>query len=200
MLANGTSVALLTPDATVTWLCHPEPDSAAVFADLLGGPGAGHFSIRPGRGGLPLGQRYLPGTMTVQTRWSRLLVTDYLAHDGAAAPDGPGPGARGSTRAHVVSLPVRSSAASRSGSRSYRRGSACSGTGDPMVLRAPALHWTITEDGEHETAGALVDLVDGQPVVLEFRCGTDDLTAHPTPEPAAARPRRRRTGRTGWRR
>ena len=30
--ANARTVALLTPDATVTWLCHPEPDSAAVFA------------------------------------------------------------------------------------------------------------------------------------------------------------------------
>jgi hypothetical protein len=41
MLSNGQSVALLTPDARVTWMCHPEPDSAAVFADLLGGPPAG---------------------------------------------------------------------------------------------------------------------------------------------------------------
>ena len=37
MLANGRTVALLTPDARVTWLCHPRPDSAAIFADLLGG-------------------------------------------------------------------------------------------------------------------------------------------------------------------
>ncbi|MBY8853805.1 DUF5911 domain-containing protein, partial [Saccharothrix sp. MB29] len=81
MLANERSVALLTPDARVNWLCHPEPDSAAVFADLLGGPSAGHFSIKPEHGSLPLGQRYVPGTMIVETRWSRLLVTDYLDHD-----------------------------------------------------------------------------------------------------------------------
>jgi trehalose-phosphatase len=78
MLANERSVALLTPDARLTWLCHPGPDAPAVFADLLGGPGAGCFSIKPNRNGLPLGQRYLPNTMTVETRWSRLLVTDYL--------------------------------------------------------------------------------------------------------------------------
>ena len=81
MLANERSVALVTPDAKVNWLCHPEPDSAAIFADLLGGPAAGHFSIKPEHGSLPLGQRYLPGTMIVETRWSRLLVTDYLEHD-----------------------------------------------------------------------------------------------------------------------
>ncbi|MGH3468506.1 MAG: trehalose-phosphatase, partial [Thermocrispum sp.] len=43
MLANERSVALLTPDARLTWLCHPGPDAPAVFADLLGGTGAGHF-------------------------------------------------------------------------------------------------------------------------------------------------------------
>ena len=74
------SVALLTPDARVTWMCHPEPDSAAVFADLLGGPPAGYFSVRSQRSGLPLGQRYLPATMTVETSWPGLLVTDYLVH------------------------------------------------------------------------------------------------------------------------
>ncbi|MDT7782822.1 MAG: hypothetical protein QOF58_1241, partial [Pseudonocardiales bacterium] len=78
MLANERSVALVTPDAKVNWLCHPEPDSAAIFADLLGGPAAGHFSIKPEHRSLPLGQRYLPGTMIAETRWSRLLVTDYL--------------------------------------------------------------------------------------------------------------------------
>ena len=57
MLANERSVALQTPDARLTWLCHPGPDAPAVFADLLGGEGAGHFSINPHRYGLPLGQR-----------------------------------------------------------------------------------------------------------------------------------------------
>ncbi|TMZ42436.1 trehalose-phosphatase, partial [Klebsiella pneumoniae] len=33
MLANERSVALLTPDAKLTWLCHPGPDAPAVFAD-----------------------------------------------------------------------------------------------------------------------------------------------------------------------
>lgn len=53
LLANERSVALVTPDAKLTWLCHPGPDAPAVFADLLGGPGAGHFSIKPHRNGLP---------------------------------------------------------------------------------------------------------------------------------------------------
>ena len=62
----------------MTWLCHPRPDSAAIFADLLGGPRAGHFSVAPQRQGLPLGQRYRPSTMSVETRWSGMTVTDWL--------------------------------------------------------------------------------------------------------------------------
>ncbi len=86
MLSNGSTVALLTPDARVSWLCHPRPDSAAVFADIVGGAGAGYFSVAPIRGGLPLGQRYRAGTMTVETRWSGITVTDWL--EGEVGADG----------------------------------------------------------------------------------------------------------------
>ncbi|MGI5350652.1 trehalose-phosphatase [Streptomyces sp. CA-250714] len=201
MLANERTVALLTPDARLTWMCHPGPDSAAVFADLLGGPGAGHFSVRPrtipGRraagaanpaGGaprspLPLGQRYVPGTMTVETRWSRLLVTDYLEHGL--------PGHRtqltrvltGSTavavefapRPEFGQVPVRLTAEAD--------GLRVLGTAEPMVLRSPGVRWEITSDGVNETAHAVVELTEGSPVVLELRCGTDDLAAAPTGEP-----------------
>ncbi|WP_017546890.1 trehalase-like domain-containing protein, partial [Nocardiopsis prasina] len=67
MLSNQASVALLGPDARLLWFCHPEPDSNALFAEVLGGRQAGVFAISPAHGGLPLGQRYLPGTMTVRT-------------------------------------------------------------------------------------------------------------------------------------
>ena len=57
----------------------PGPDSAAVFADLLGGERGRALLGRAGRAtGIPLGQRYRPGTMTVETRWSGLTVTDWL--------------------------------------------------------------------------------------------------------------------------
>jgi len=82
MLGNGRTLALLTPAAKVAWLCHPRPDSSAVFAALLGDDSAGYFSVGPYRPGqddpLPLGQRYRHGTMTVETRWSGLTVTDFL--------------------------------------------------------------------------------------------------------------------------
>ncbi|MFB9906131.1 trehalose-phosphatase [Allokutzneria oryzae] len=176
MLANERSVALLTPDAKITWLCHPEPDSGAVFADLLGGPTAGVFGIKPEHNGLPLGQRYLPGTMTVETRWSKLLVTDYLDH---YAPQHRTEIVRvisGSSRAVIDfaprpefgQVPVRLSAEAD--------GLRVLGTSDPMVLRAPGVEWTITSDGLHESARAVVEVTPEQPIVLELRCGSDDLS------------------------
>ena len=50
MIANGSTVALLARMGRVTWLCHPRPDSAAIFADVLGGAGGVLFG-RAGRAG-----------------------------------------------------------------------------------------------------------------------------------------------------
>jgi trehalose-phosphatase len=182
MLSNERTVGLLTPDARLTWMCHPGPDSAAVFADLLGGPGAGHFTIRPQGGNgaqrspLPLGQRYVPNTMIVETRWSRLLVTDYLAHGTDSHRTDLVRVISGSTRTSVEfaprpefgQVPVRLTAEAG--------GLRVQGTSEPMVLYSPGVQWEISSDGMHESAHAVVDPTETTPVVLELRCGTDDLS------------------------
>ncbi|MEJ2857354.1 MULTISPECIES: trehalose-phosphatase [unclassified Saccharothrix] len=176
MLANERSVALLTPDARVNWLCHPEPDSAAVFADLLGGPAAGHFSIKPEHGSLPLGQRYIPGTMIVETRWSRLLVTDYLDHDLASHRTDLVRRISGSTNAVITFAPRPEYGQVPVRLLRERDGLRVVGTSDPMVLRSPGVDWQITSDGIQETATAVVRPREGAPILLELRCGTDDLS------------------------
>ncbi|SFE63018.1 trehalose 6-phosphatase [Actinopolyspora alba] len=194
MLANERTVALLTPDARVTWMCHPGPDSAAVFADLLGGHGAGHFSVLPAqpqpengngapRSTLPLGQRYVPGTMTVETRWSRLLVTDYLEHGGDSHRTDLIRVISGSIKAEVEfaprpefgQVPVRMTAEAE--------GIRVHGTSEPMVLYSPSVKWRITSDGMHESAHAELDLSEDSPVVLELRCGTETLAGSDLAEP-----------------
>ncbi|MGW0179921.1 trehalose-phosphatase [Nocardia sp. NPDC003345] len=181
MLASPRSVALVTPDATVTWFCHPEPDSAAVFAHLLGGIDAGHFSVTPQRPGLPLSQRYVDGTMTVETRWAKLQVTDYLPHD--VDPD-----RTDLTRVITGSAPAEITFAPRPefgqvpvSIQVERDGLRVWGTNDPVVLRSPGVRWQIHSDGAHDTATAVVDPSDG-PIVLELRCGTHDLTPAATGE------------------
>jgi trehalose-phosphatase len=178
MLANERSVALVTPDAKLTWLCHPGPDAPAVFADLLGGPGAGVFSIKPHRNGLPLGQRYLPNTMTVETRWSRLLVTDYLEPESPSHRTDIVRVISGEAAAQVVFAPRPEFGGVPVKLVSEGEGLRVLGTSEPFVLRAPGIEWSITSDGLHDTATALVQPKPDNPVVLELRCGTTDLTAH----------------------
>jgi trehalose 6-phosphate phosphatase len=180
MLANERSVALVTPDARLTWLCHPEPDSASVFADLLGGPGAGHFSVSPERGGLPLGQRYLPGTMTVETRWSGLLVTDFLDNDAGSFRTDLTRVLTGNTAALVEFAPRPEFGQVQVRLEARPDGLLVQGTGDPIALRSPGVVWEILSDGMHDTARARVELTAEEPVVFELRCGTADLSASPT--------------------
>ena len=190
MLANGRSVALVTPDARVCWQCLPGPASAAVFADLLGGPSAGHFSIRPQRDGLPLGQRYLPGTMTLQTRWSRLLVTDYLDDHTDPHRTDLVRVISGSSPAVVEFAPRPEFGQVAVHLEAGADGLVLVGTSDPIVLRSPGTHWEIISDGPHEAARAVVEPRPDEPVVLELRYGTSDLSPHAMPESA----RRARTG------
>ncbi|MBY6368645.1 trehalose-phosphatase [Rhodococcoides corynebacterioides] len=182
MVASPRSVALLTPDASLTWLCHPEPDSAAVFAHLLGGDEAGHFTVGPARPSLPLSQQYLDSTMTVQTRWASLQVTDYLAHDVAPGRTDFTRVVTGTAKAVVTFAPRPEFGQARMRLEPEDDGLRIHGTNDPMVLRAPGLDWSITIEHGQETARAEID-PSGGPVVLELRCGTEDLGPSAVPEP-----------------
>ncbi|MFE1101302.1 trehalase-like domain-containing protein [Nocardiopsis alba] len=177
MLSNQASVALVGPDARLLWFCHPEPDSGALFAEVLGGRQAGVFSIAPAHGGLPLGQRYLPGTMTVRTRWSRLEVTDYLTHDTE-------PGRTDLVRVIGGVTPATIEFAPRPdfGRAPIRitvepEGLRVQGADFPMVLRSPGVEWHIDHDGTDDIARATVHPRSERPVILEMRCGTDSLAA-----------------------
>jgi trehalose-phosphatase len=197
MLANGSTVALVGPDARVTWLCHPRPDSAAIFADILGGSRAGYFSVTPERQGLPLGQRYRPGTMTVETRWSGVTVTDWLEGpipngdpQNGEAPRPTAPDATGcSTLVRVLSgsgvarlefaprpefgqVPIKL--------QPLGDGLLVLGYNEPIALFAPGVEWDVFEDGGHDTARARVDLSSaGGSVPLELRFDSHNVNPHP---------------------
>ncbi|ANQ71891.1 MULTISPECIES: trehalose-phosphatase [Rhodococcus] len=181
MLASPRTVALVTPDATLTWLCHPEPDSAAVFAHLLGGTGAGHFSVGPRRTALPLSQKYIDSTMTVQTRWASLSVTDYLPHD---VPQGRTDLTRiisGQADAIVSFAPRPEFGQGQVTLEVVDEGIRVLGTNEPYVLRSPGVLWNIATDGNQQTAHAIVEPSKGD-VVLELRCGTEEIGPSDVPE------------------
>ncbi|WP_213932529.1 trehalose-phosphatase [Rhodococcus sp. B50] len=181
MLASPRSKALVTPDGTITWLCHPEPDSAAVFAHLLGGGAAGHFSIGPTRQALPLSQRYIDSTMTVVTRWASLAVVDYLPHDVEAGRTDLTRVITGRASAVVTFAPRPEFGQGQVTLEVEDDGIRVMGFNEPYVLRSPGVRWDITTDGVHQTAHAVVDPTEND-IILELRCGTDDLDEHPVPE------------------
>ncbi|TAK69959.1 MAG: trehalose-phosphatase [Actinomycetota bacterium] len=186
LLADGASVALVTPHGAISWLCHPDPDSPAVFAHLLGGEAAGHFSVHPVRQAMPLAQAYVADTWTLRTRWPGLDVLDYL--EVQPPNDGTRRHARlvrvlqGTARARVVFAPRPEFGGVPVRLQPGPDGVVVVGSAEPMVLHAPGLDWEVHRDGMHDTAVATVDPGAGS-VVLELRLGTDDLSDRTEPEP-----------------
>ncbi|WP_115789984.1 trehalase-like domain-containing protein [Arthrobacter silvisoli] len=182
MIGNGASTALLTPEGKICWMSHPLPDSGSLFAHILGGDPAGHFSVEPVKAAQALGQRYVDNTMIVETRWADVMVTDYLE----PAPEGITSLVRvltGTGSARIVFAP-RPDYANAPFSMEVRGDELhVVGTSDPIVLVAPGVAFTVTSDGRHATATAEVSLAYG-PVVLNLRCGdTEPTTADPAGEP-----------------
>jgi GH15 family glucan-1,4-alpha-glucosidase len=167
LLSDRRALALVTPDADVTWLCHPSPDSPALFAALLGG--SGHFSVRPQKDQLPLGQRYAPGTMTVQTRWTGLRVTDHLESSLVRTVEGAAPAVvEFAPRPDFGRMPVRLE----------RIDDGLRVAGTSIVLRSPGVDWQIA-DG---TATAVV----APPFTLELQLGAPSEVDSDWPEWSAA--------------
>jgi GH15 family glucan-1,4-alpha-glucosidase len=70
-LSDCHTAALVSYDGSVEWLCLPRFDSPSAFAALLD-RGAGHFKLKPRGVVVPIGRRYEPGTLVIETTW----VTD----------------------------------------------------------------------------------------------------------------------------
>jgi GH15 family glucan-1,4-alpha-glucosidase len=152
-----------------------------VFAHLLGGPEAGHFSVGPHRSALPLSQRYIDSTMTVQTRWASLSVTDYLPHDVRQGRTDLTRVISGQAAAVVTFAPRPEFGQGQVILEAVSEGLRVHGTNEPIVLRSPGVQWNVTSDGNQQTAHAVVDPSGGD-VVLELRCGTEELGPSETPE------------------
>lgn len=182
MIGNGSSTALITPDAKICWMSHPLPDSGSIFAHILGGDAAGHFSVEPVKPSQVLGQRYVDSTMIVETRWADVTVTDYLE----PAPEGITSLVRvlsGTGGARIIFAPRPDYANAPFSMEARGEELHVVGTSDPIVLSAPGLTFSITTDGRHATATAEANLRNG-PVVLTLRCGdTEPFTAEPEGEP-----------------
>jgi trehalose 6-phosphate phosphatase len=176
MLGDGTSTALITPEARICWMTHPLPDSGSLFASILGSEEAGHFTIEPVKKSRVLGQRYVDNTMIVETRWADVTVTDYIE----PSPLGITNLVRkitGTGHARIVFAPRPDYAVAYFNMHAEDGVVTITGTPDPIVLTALGVDFTVTSDGRNETATAIVDLSQGG-VMLNLRCGdTEPFTA-----------------------
>ncbi len=178
MLSDQRTLALVTPAGRISWMCLPRADSPALFAELLGDEEAGHFTIASDTAWID--QSYEPGSMTLRTRWRGVTVTDLLDCSGARH-------AHRAGRTDLIRIiegrgTVRATFAPRADfgripTRITRvdQGLIVGETQDPVVLRSPGVRWTITDHASHQTAHAEIP-VGEEPVILELRYGTGDLT------------------------
>jgi len=73
--------ALVAPDGTIEWMCVPRFDSPSMFGMMLD-RGAGGFRLGPYGESHPVGRRYEPGSLVLETTWMTrsgwALVRDAL--------------------------------------------------------------------------------------------------------------------------
>ncbi len=187
VLSDQRTLAIVTPTARAVWLCVPRIDSPPIFAELLGGPGAGFFDVSPALDTGPPAQSYDGDSLVLKTVWPDCTVTDYLdcgagrAFQRAGRTDLirviEGPGA---CRVRFAPRLDFGRVATRLAVREH--GLEVEGSPDPILLYAPGIAWRISADGPHQTAEA--DVTPGAaPVTLELRIGSANDRPHPHAEP-----------------
>ena len=174
ILSDQRTVALITPDARVVWMCIPRIDSSAIFAELLGGHTAGYFQVRAADGTPPLKQYYLDNCFLLKTEWPKFAVTDYL--DCSAGRPFQRAGRtdlvrviEGEGTVTIDFSPRLDFGREPTRLKVLAQGLQVEGTLDPIVLRAPGLKWRIIDEGSHQRAIAQHELKDI--LTLELRFG-----------------------------
>jgi len=188
MLSDQRTAALVTPDARISWLCVPRIDSSAIFAELVGGPGSGHFSVEPTDTSSAPTQSYVDDTLILRTTWPAVTVTDYLD-----CSDGRPERISGRTdlvrviegdgKARIEFAPRLDFGRFPTQLEIREGGLEVVNASDLVVLRSPGVRWNIDDAGIHQTAWAEVDLADG-PITLELRCGTASMRPDRSDEPS----------------
>jgi trehalose-phosphatase len=179
LLSDNRTVALLTPDARIAWLCLPRIDSPAIFAELLGGPTAGYFAVGPAAPNGEPTQRYLGNSLIVETRWADVRVTDFLDCSNRRPLRRAGRTElirriEGTGRVRIEFAPRLDFGRIATRLLVREGGLLIEDTPDPIILKAPGIDWSLTREGPHHTARAAIDLSEGT-VTLELVHGSGRL-------------------------
>jgi trehalose 6-phosphate phosphatase len=186
LLSDQRTIALVAPNGRIPWFCAPRIDSAAIFAELLGGASAGYFEVRASGSRVSTRQAYVGDSLVLETHWPGFKVTDYL--DAAAGMAFQRAGRTSLFRIIEGTGPVTVTFAPRfdfgRGETRLERiegGIVIQGTVDSVVLHAPGVEFEIFEEGHQPIARATFEL-GADPVVLELRYGTANIDAPRIPE------------------
>jgi len=187
MLSDLRTAAIVSPSARIEWLCVPRVDSAAVFAQLLGGSADGYFSIADAGKAEPIGQSYRENSLVLETNYPTFTVTDYFDCSSGRTRRLAGRSdlvrvIEGSGTTVIEFAPRLDFGRVRTKLEARTDGVVVHGTSDLMVLRSPGVEWEIVDDGQHQTARATVDIGDDG-IVLELRSGTGTVRPDARPEP-----------------
>lgn len=203
-IGNLRSVALVALDGSVDWCCFPELSDDAIFAALLDSERGGSFRIAPlshvwGKGGRdPTSgsyQRYIPDTNVLEThfdtRWGKLLVTDFMPLRGSL--DGVGksetrPELTRIVRAIGGPIEVLCHWAPRPGfgkeppmMRHAPHGVVAEGSaGERVALAGLSTRARLVDDGFGPVAQAVIRVEPGMPLVLSTRWGVEETAIRPS--------------------
>ena len=179
-LSDQRTVALVSPEGRINWLCHPRADSPAVFAELIGGHHAGFFSVRPDHESAPLGQRYLGQSLMLETRWAGLTVTDYLDASGGRVEEPAGHSnlirsLEGVGTAIIEFAPRLDYGRAPTQIEVTPKGLQVRGTSQnlQLLVEGGPVHWEIEDDGPHQTASGRLTL-GAEPIVLDLAFDASD--------------------------
>ncbi len=192
LLSDHRTIAIVEPNCSISWMCLPRVDSAAVFSHILDTENpptkAGVFSISDEENSLPI-QRYIGDTMVLRSDFPTFHVTDYLDASRGRTKHQAGRSdlirvIEGSGIVNVVFAPRLNFGRTVTRMIQKDRGLVIKGGNDLLCLRSPELHWSIQEDHGHDTATVQFDLdALGGRVKLEMRCGTANVRSDSMSEP-----------------
>ncbi len=85
MIGDMMTVALISQNGSLDWMCLPRIDSDACFAQLVGDNRNGYWSLRPATTIRAVSRRYRPETMILETELSceggRVRIIDFMVPD-----------------------------------------------------------------------------------------------------------------------
>lgn len=182
MLSDQRTVALVTPDARVVWMCTPRIDSPSIFAEILGGPTAGYFSISPTQQTSAKSQRYIEGSLACVTEFDTITVTDFLDIGGGRTKQRAGRSdlvrlIEGTGEVRVEFAPRLDFGRVPTSLEVRDRGVEVVDAPEQAILYAPGFEWELVSEGRHQTAIGTITLT-GEPVELTLRIGSTSLRDH----------------------